>query len=201
MVIWPAAALGKTQFGFACRKHRLVVPVIDLSNACALSLKLSVLRPFLATHAFGTKLPGRCDSVSMCISARTHRCQTISHRQMQGFVSNKDSEEEGKGDPLETLLYAVFVASSERASVAELAGILSVKVPKLQMAISIACRLGFGTRLPPAGHLMHSCLSFCCCLAPCTQSDYVPLQELFAARQHAPCWNLFSWSEHAGLSV
>ena len=70
---------------------------------------------------------------------------------MQGFVSNKDSEEEGKGDPLEALLYAVFVASSERASVAELAGILSVKVPKLQMAISIACRLGFGTRLPPAG--------------------------------------------------
>ncbi|KAL3158901.1 hypothetical protein ABBQ32_011616 [Trebouxia sp. C0010 RCD-2024] len=70
---------------------------------------------------------------------------------LEGFVSNKDSDEEGKGDPLEALLYAVFVASSERASVAELAGILSVKVPKLQMAISIACRLGFGTRLPPAG--------------------------------------------------
>ncbi len=68
---------------------------------------------------------------------------------MQGFVSNKDSEEEGKGDPLEALLYAVFVATSERASVAELAGILSVEVPKLQMAISIACRLGFGTRLTP----------------------------------------------------
>ena len=65
-------------------------------------------------------------------------------------MSNKDSEEEGKGDPLEALLYAVFVASSERASVAELAGILSLEVPKLQMAISIACRLGFGTRLPPA---------------------------------------------------
>lgn len=73
---------------------------------------------------------------------------------MQGFVSNKDSDEEGKGDPLEALLYAVFVATSERASVAELAGILSVEVPKLQMAISIACRLGFGTRLPPPGHLM-----------------------------------------------
>lgn len=79
---------------------------------------------------------------------------------MQGFVSNKDSEEEGKGDPLEALLYAVFVASSERASVAELAGILSVKVPKLQMAISIACRLGFGTRLPPAGHRKHHCPPF-----------------------------------------
>jgi hypothetical protein len=68
---------------------------------------------------------------------------------VQGFVSNKDSEEEGKGDPLEALLYAVFVATSERASVGELAGILSVDVPKLQMAISIACRLGFGTRLTP----------------------------------------------------
>lgn len=64
-------------------------------------------------------------------------------------MSNKDSEEEGKGDPLEALLYAVFVATSERASVGELAGILSVEVPKLQMAISIACRLGFGTRLTP----------------------------------------------------
>lgn len=73
---------------------------------------------------------------------------------MQGFVSNKDSDEEGKGDPLEALLYAVFVATSERASVAELAGILSVEVPKLQMAISIACRLGFGKRLPPPGALM-----------------------------------------------
>ena len=73
---------------------------------------------------------------------------------VQGFVSNKDSDEEGKGDPLEVLLYAVFVATSERASVAELAGILSVEVPKLQMAISIACRLGFGTRLPPPGQLI-----------------------------------------------
>ena len=87
-------------------------------------------------------------------------------------MSNKDSEEEGKGDPLEALLYAVFVATSERASVAELAGILSVEVPKLQMAISIACRLGFGTRLTPphSGHLhCHYCfpvsgahLSTCC---------------------------------------
>ena len=46
---------------------------------------------------------------------------------LQGFVSNKDSErEDGKGDPLETLLYAVLVASSARASVAELATILQV---------------------------------------------------------------------------
>lgn len=76
-------------------------------------------------------------------------------------MSNKDSDEEGKGDPIETLLYAVFVASSERASVAELANILSVDVSKLQMAISIACRLGFGTRLNPTspGKLLSSQLS------------------------------------------
>ena len=92
---------------------------------------------------------------------------------MQGFVSNKDSDEEGKGDPLEALLYAVFVATSERASVAELANILSVEVPKLQMAISIACRLGFGTRLPPAGYLTHICLTYCCYLALGMQYELV----------------------------
>ena len=87
---------------------------------------------------------------------------------VQGFVSNKDSEEEGRGDPIETLLYAVFVASSERASVAELASILSVEVGKLQMAISIACRLGFGTRLTPVGKPPLTPLSLS---TPCLLSD------------------------------
>jgi hypothetical protein len=140
---------------------------------------------------------------------------------MQGFVSNRDSERnEDRADPLEIVLYAVFVATSARASVAELAEILQarllrpiseclakicymprfhplrdarnerksraawrwpvsrmvhaegwrrmeslgvswqdghkrhgmralqVELPKLQAAISIACRLGFATRLP-----------------------------------------------------
>lgn len=45
----------------------------------------------------------------------------------QGFVSNRDSERnEDKADPLEIILYSVFVATSERASVAELADILQV---------------------------------------------------------------------------
>jgi hypothetical protein len=49
----------------------------------------------------------------------------------QGFVSNRDSERnEDKADPLEIILYAVFVATSERASVAELAEILQVLNPK-----------------------------------------------------------------------
>ena len=64
-------------------------------------------------------------------------------------MSNKDSErDEGRADPLESLLYAVFVANSSRASVVELAQMLSVEVAKLQHAISIACRLGFATRQP-----------------------------------------------------
>ena len=46
---------------------------------------------------------------------------------MQGFVSNRDSEKnEDKADPLEIVLYAVFVATSARASVGELADILQV---------------------------------------------------------------------------
>ena len=46
---------------------------------------------------------------------------------VQGFVSNKDAEgSETQGDPLEAVLYAVFVATSSRASVAELGTILQV---------------------------------------------------------------------------
>ncbi len=50
----------------------------------------------------------------------------VSHA--QGFVSNRDSERnEDKADPIEIILYAVFVATSARASVAELADILQVR--------------------------------------------------------------------------
>ncbi len=70
----------------------------------------------------------------------------------QGFVSNKDSEtSETKGDPLETLLYAVFVATSARASVAQLASMLSVDLAALQAALSVACRLGFASLAHPGG--------------------------------------------------
>ena len=49
---------------------------------------------------------------------------------LQGFVSNKDTEgSETQGDPLEAVLYAVFVATSARASVAELGTILQVGRP------------------------------------------------------------------------
>lgn len=45
----------------------------------------------------------------------------------QGFVSNRDSARGSeRGDPMEAVLYAVFVATSDRASVAELADMLQV---------------------------------------------------------------------------
>lgn len=80
---------------------------------------------------------------------------------LQGFVSNRDSERgEERGDPLEAVLYAVFVATSARASIAELAAILQVPLPKLLAAISLACRLGFATRLPnPQGRVFVTALS------------------------------------------
>ena len=50
----------------------------------------------------------------------------VSHA--QGFVSNRDSERnEDRADPLEIILYAVFVATSARASVAQLADILQAR--------------------------------------------------------------------------
>ncbi|GFR50721.1 hypothetical protein Agub_g12978, partial [Astrephomene gubernaculifera] len=60
---------------------------------------------------------------------------------LEGFVSNKTTAAgEAGADPLETLLYGVFVANSERLSVAQLAGILGVGLPDLQAALGVACR-------------------------------------------------------------
>ncbi len=65
-------------------------------------------------------------------------------------MSNKDSDLSGeRGDPIEGLLYATFVASTERADVASLARVLNVDLAALQDAVSVACRLGFGTRGEP----------------------------------------------------
>lgn len=67
---------------------------------------------------------------------------------VQGFVSNKDMDVTGgKGDPVEALLYAVFVASSAHVSVMELASILNVDLARLQSVVSIACRLGFAKKV------------------------------------------------------
>jgi len=77
----------------------------------------------------------------------------ISVPPLEGFVSNTTSvvEQGSSGDPLERLLYQVFVAASDNVTVAELAGILNVDIVTLQMAISMACRLGFCKKLISGG--------------------------------------------------
>ncbi|KAF5832134.1 FAM91 N-terminus-domain-containing protein [Dunaliella salina] len=72
---------------------------------------------------------------------------------LEGFVSNKDAAPlglEGGADPLESVLYAVFVANNERLTVSELAGILNVETRAVQAALGVASRLGFATRVTPS---------------------------------------------------
>uniref|UniRef100_A0A2C9WE27 FAM91 N-terminal domain-containing protein n=1 Tax=Manihot esculenta TaxID=3983 RepID=A0A2C9WE27_MANES len=63
---------------------------------------------------------------------------------LEGFVSNRDQSYE---DPIEELLYAVFVVSNENATVAELATTLQADLSQLQAAASFACRLGWAVKL------------------------------------------------------
>lgn len=51
------------------------------------------------------------------------------------------------------LLYNVFVASSERATVAELAATLQSSTKRLEAAVSIACRLGFAKKILDPSYL------------------------------------------------
>lgn len=73
----------------------------------------------------------------------------ISIPPLEGFVSNKTSNLSSVDgiDPLETLLYHIFVAASERVSVSELADILNISMDQLKIGISMACRLGFCNKL------------------------------------------------------
>lgn len=53
---------------------------------------------------------------------------------VQGFVSNKTSDQgDSSVDPYEALLYTVFVANSERMTVADVATILGVELSELQV--------------------------------------------------------------------
>ncbi|RWW49562.1 hypothetical protein BHE74_00044245, partial [Ensete ventricosum] len=63
---------------------------------------------------------------------------------LEGFVSNREQSYE---DPIEELLYAVFVVSSENSTVAELAATLLADLSQLQAAASFACRLGWAVKL------------------------------------------------------
>ncbi|KAF4388479.1 hypothetical protein F8388_012456 [Cannabis sativa] len=73
---------------------------------------------------------------------------------LEGFVSNREQSYE---DPIEELLYAVFVVSSENATVAELAATLQADLSQLQAAASFACRLGWAVKvIDPASILQET---------------------------------------------
>ncbi|WRX30879.1 FAM91 [Theobroma cacao] len=73
---------------------------------------------------------------------------------IKGFVSNKEQSYE---DPIEELLYAVFVVSSENATVAELASTLQADLNQLQAAASFVCRLGWAVKvIDPASVLQEN---------------------------------------------
>ncbi|KAL2622504.1 hypothetical protein R1flu_002709 [Riccia fluitans] len=71
---------------------------------------------------------------------------------LEGFVSNRDQLYE---DPTEELLYAVFVASSEQASVAELAQTLQADLSQLEAAVSLASRLGWAKKVMDPATLLN----------------------------------------------
>ncbi|XP_022773122.1 protein FAM91A1-like [Durio zibethinus] len=73
---------------------------------------------------------------------------------LEGFISNKEQSYE---DPIEELLYAVFVVSSENATVAELASTLQADLNQLQAAASFVCRLGWAVKvIDPASVLQEN---------------------------------------------
>uniref|UniRef100_A0A0E0JHK1 FAM91 N-terminal domain-containing protein n=1 Tax=Oryza punctata TaxID=4537 RepID=A0A0E0JHK1_ORYPU len=76
---------------------------------------------------------------------------------LEGFVSNKDQSYE---DPIEELLYAVFVVSSANATVAELAATLLADLYQLQAAASFACRLGWAVKLMDADSVLEDTPTF-----------------------------------------
>ncbi|KAL4559015.1 hypothetical protein LXL04_031147 [Taraxacum kok-saghyz] len=70
---------------------------------------------------------------------------------LEGFVSNREQSYE---DPIEELLYAVFVVSSETSTVAELATTLQVELCQLQAAASFACRLAWAVKIIDPGSIL-----------------------------------------------
>ncbi|RDX87627.1 Protein FAM91A1, partial [Mucuna pruriens] len=63
---------------------------------------------------------------------------------LEGFVSNREQSYE---DPIEELLYAVFVVSNENVTVSELATTLQTDLSLLQAAAAFVCRLGWATKV------------------------------------------------------
>ncbi|KAG4402738.1 hypothetical protein GLYMA_02G270100v4 [Glycine max] len=63
---------------------------------------------------------------------------------LEGFVSNREQSYE---DPIEELLYAVFVVSNENVTVRDLATTLQADLSQLQAAAAFVCRLGWATKV------------------------------------------------------
>ncbi|KAF8055757.1 Fam91a1 [Scenedesmus sp. PABB004] len=67
---------------------------------------------------------------------------------LEGFVSNRTSAAgDERVDPLEPLLYRLFLANSTRFDQARLADMLGAPLEQLLLATSLAIRLGFATRI------------------------------------------------------
>ncbi|WZZ03905.1 hypothetical protein YC2023_089826 [Brassica napus] len=71
---------------------------------------------------------------------------------LEGFISNREQSYE---DPIEELLYAVFVVSNENSTVAELASTLQADLAQLQAAASFVCRLGWAVKLIDPASVLH----------------------------------------------
>ncbi|KAL6756398.1 FAM91, N-terminal domain-containing protein, partial [Haematococcus lacustris] len=114
---------------------------------CCADLRPAVLRSLLRKGLVYVEVP----------VALSHR---FSIPPLDGFVSNKDAAAglgggggaapaSAAADPVEGLLYAVFVANSERLTVADLASMLAVRPDAVCAALALASRLGFATRVHP----------------------------------------------------
>ncbi|KAF8107820.1 hypothetical protein N665_0116s0027 [Sinapis alba] len=71
---------------------------------------------------------------------------------LEGFISNREQSYE---DPIEELLYAVFVVSNENSTVEELASTLQADLAQLQAAASFVCRLGWAVKLIDPASVLH----------------------------------------------
>ncbi|CAF2159975.1 protein FAM91A1 isoform X1 [Brassica rapa] len=71
---------------------------------------------------------------------------------LEGFISNREQSYE---DPIEELLYAVFVVSNENSTVVELASTLQADLAQLQAAASFVCRLGWAVKLIDPASVLH----------------------------------------------
>ncbi|XP_027939203.1 protein FAM91A1-like isoform X3 [Vigna unguiculata] len=70
---------------------------------------------------------------------------------LEGFVSNREQTYE---DPIEELLYAVFVVSNENVTVSDLATTLQADLSQLQAAAAFVCRLGWATKVIDPGSII-----------------------------------------------